>query len=81
MAKITIGQVRPKDAGIWNATATYQSFEYVIYNNTAYLARKNVPSGIVPEDISEYWVLLGARGDSTTNASINDNGHLILTIG
>lgn len=63
MPTLNLGQVRPVYRGAWNSIDTYVAYDFVIYNGSAYLALKDVPSNYEPPSQTEYWVLFGAKGE------------------
>lgn len=63
MPTLNLGQVRPVYRGAWNSIDTYVAYDFVIYNGSAYLALKGVPSNYEPPSQTEYWVLFGAKGE------------------
>lgn len=63
MPTLNLGQVRPVYRGVWNSIDTYSAYDFVIYNGSAYLALKDVPSDYEPPSQTEYWVLFGAKGE------------------
>lgn len=62
MTTINLGRVRPVYKGEWSATATYEAYDFVLYQGSAYLALQNVPANYVPTTQTTHWVLFGAKG-------------------
>ena len=53
MPTLNLGQVRPVYRGAWNSIDTYVAYDFVIYNGSAYLALKDVPSNYEPPSQTE----------------------------
>lgn len=66
MPTINLGQVRPVYRGSWNSADMYVTYDFVIYNGSAYLALKDVPPNYEPSSQNEYWALFGAKGEPGT---------------
>lgn len=66
MPTLNLGQVRPVYRGAWNSIDTYSTYDFVIYNGSAYLALKDVPANYEPPSQTKYWVLFGAKGEPGT---------------
>ncbi len=63
MAVITLGQVVPAQKGVWDSTSTYEHYDWVTYNGTAYLAVQDVPANYEPASQTYFWAIFGAKGD------------------
>lgn len=63
MTTINLGRVRPVYKGAWDAVATYEAYDFVLYQGSAYLALQNVPANYVPTTQTTHWVLFGAKGE------------------
>ena len=62
------GRVAIVPKGDWSADATYKRLDAVTYNNTLYIAKKNVPAGTATSN-TEYWsksIVGGASAIATT---------------
>lgn len=58
-----IGRVQPLFKGTWDSITSYEKLDNVIYNGSTFIALKNVPAGISPENAS-YWQMIASKGDS-----------------
>lgn len=74
MTTINLGKVRPVYQGAWSATATYEAYDFVIYNGSCYLALQDVPANYIPTSQTSYWVLFGAKGDQGVKGDDGDQG-------
>lgn len=74
MTTINLGKVRPVYQGAWSATATYEAYDFVIYNGSCYLALQDVPANYIPTSQTAYWVLFGAKGDQGVKGDDGDPG-------
>ena len=74
MTTINLGRVRPVYKGAWDAVATYEAYDFVLYQGSAYLALQNVPANYVPTTQTTHWVLFGAKGSKGSKGDKGDTG-------
>lgn len=48
----------PKFVGQWDANTSYESLSIVLYGNSSYTSKVQVPAGIAPTN-TEYWAMTG----------------------
>lgn len=74
MTTINLGKVRPVYKGQWSATATYEAYDFVLYNGSCFLALQDVPANYIPTAQTSYWVLFGAKGDQGVKGDDGEKG-------
>lgn len=52
--------------GEWDSSETYSKFNFVVYDETVYMALGDVPVGTIPTNTT-YWIQIGLRGDTGYN--------------
>lgn len=62
MEVTNIGKVVLLPVGTWSSTTTYDFLDFVEYQGSSYVAKKNVPVGITTGNV-EYWQLLAEKGN------------------
>ena len=63
MPTLNLGKVRPVYKGTWDADTTYEAYDWVLYNGTAYIAITDAPAGYQPDSQAEVWGVFGGKGD------------------
>lgn len=60
----------PNWRGYWNVATEYAVGDAVSHNDSSYILNEEVPVGVSPEDMPEYWTVLSKKGRDGTNATI-----------
>lgn len=60
--KINLGKVGITTAGAYDPNKAYERLSCVTYNYESWVSTKDVPAGNTPQDGSEYWQKMSARG-------------------
>ena len=60
--KINLGKVGITTAGAYDPQKAYERLSCVTYNYESWVSTKDVPAGNTPQDGSEYWQKMAARG-------------------
>lgn len=74
MTTINLGRVRPVNKGPWEAEISYEAYDFVLYNGSAYLALQDVPPNYQPDTQTTFWVLFGARGEQGPQGVVGATG-------
>lgn len=61
--KINLGKVGITTAGAYDPQKAYERLSCVTYNYESWVSTKDVPAGNTPQDGSEYWQKMAARGE------------------
>ena len=63
MPTLNLGKVRPVYKGTYDAETAYESYDWVLYENIAYIALVDIPAGYQPDSHPEQWGVFGGRGE------------------
>lgn len=74
MSVLKIGKVRPTYRGEWDAAATYESLDWVLYRGVAYQALTDVPANREPDVSPDSWVQTGMKGDKGDKGDQGERG-------
>ena len=63
MPTLNLGKVRPVHKGLYDAETAYEAYDWVLYENMAYIALVDVPAGYQPDSHPDQWGVFGGRGE------------------
>lgn len=63
MPTLNLGKVRPVYKGTYDAETAYEAYDWVLYENMAYIALVDIPAGYQPDSHPEQWGVFGGRGE------------------
>ena len=72
--KINLGKVGITTAGAYDSNKAYERLSCVTYNYESWVSTKDVPAGNTPQDGSEYWQKMAARGAQGIQGEKGDQG-------
>ena len=75
MPSLNLGRVRPVYQGDYDSDRTYVALDYVSDNGSTWMAVRDVPAGIAPqENDTTYWAKIGAKGEKGDKGDKGDTG-------